>query len=132
MSTFTFERCKIYQLVIITKNSWNKSCAQLNFLKKSQWTHISTYAKSGAKELQRFVIFKIMHRSGKVASLYDWTLQKMPIISKTVWNQSCAGLNFQKKSHWMRISKYPKSGARGFQRFVFLKYYNALKWESSF
>ncbi len=33
-------RCKKYQLPIISENSWNKSCAKLNFLKKSQWTHI--------------------------------------------------------------------------------------------
>ncbi len=46
---FMAEHCQKYKLPIISKNSWNKSCAELNFLKKSQWTHISTYTKSGAR-----------------------------------------------------------------------------------
>ncbi len=79
----------------------------------SQWTHISTNAKSEARGLQRFAIFEIMHWSGKVGSLYDWTLQKIQIISKTAWNKSCAELNFLTKSHRTHISIYPKSGARG-------------------
>ncbi len=39
---------------------------------------------------------------------------------------------FYKKSQWAYMSIYPRSGTRELQRFICLKYYNALKWLSTF
>ncbi len=46
---------------MILKNSLNKSFAELNFLQKTQWSHISIFIGSGAMELKRFAIFKILY-----------------------------------------------------------------------
>ncbi len=42
------------------KNDLNKSCAELNFLQKTRWKHISLYTRSrvGREGLQRFAILK--------------------------------------------------------------------------
>ncbi len=34
------------------------------------------------------------------------------------------------KNQWKHISMYSRSGSWGFKNFAFLKYYNALEWES--
>ncbi len=39
----------LQQILIISKNASNKSCAELNFLEKTQRTRISVYHRSGAR-----------------------------------------------------------------------------------
>ncbi len=46
------------------------------------------------------------------------------------FKRNCAGLNFLQKTQGKRISFCPKSGARGSKDLSFLRYYNALEWES--
>ncbi len=73
----------------------------------------------------------IIHWNETVRSLYGCTLQNIPIISKNASNKSCIELNFLQKTVRKRIFIYKCGGARVLQRLAFLKYYNALKWESS-
>ncbi len=39
------------KIPIISKNASNKHCSELNFLRKTQWTHFSIYPKSRAMGL---------------------------------------------------------------------------------
>ncbi len=51
---FKDEHCKkywIYQKMLQTKV---ESCAELNFLRKTPWKHISIYSRTGGRGLQRF------------------------------------------------------------------------------
>ncbi len=73
-----------------------------------------------------------MHWNGKVGSLLEWTLQKIPIISKNSSNKNCSKINFLQTTHWTHISISPRSGARGLQRLPFLKYYYVLESECGF
>ncbi len=53
----------------------------------------------------------IMYKNGKLHSLYDWTLQKVPIIWEKVSSKSYFELNCLQKSQWMHMSISPWSGA---------------------
>ncbi len=64
----------------------------------------------------------------KKFTLELYALQKTLIISKNASNKCCTELNLLQKTLWAHISIYPWNGARGLQKFQFLKYYNALKW----
>ncbi len=45
----------LQKLPIISKNVLNKSCPELNFMQKSQWTGICISHRSGARVLQRYL-----------------------------------------------------------------------------
>ncbi len=96
------------KLPIISNNWSNKCCWELNFVQKSQWTHLSISARGGARSLERSICFKcLLYWNGKVVSLLGWALPKLPIISKSSWE-----LNFVQKSHWALMSISCRSGAR--------------------
>ncbi len=48
----------LLKLPIISKIASSKSCLELNFLQKSQRTHITIYLNSTARKLQRLSWFK--------------------------------------------------------------------------
>ncbi len=43
---------------IISKNASHKSCSELNFLQKTQWTHISIFPRSGARGAKHLPFLK--------------------------------------------------------------------------
>ncbi len=59
MRKFTLQ-LKAAKLPIITKNTSNKSCSQLNFLQKSQQAQMSISPRSGTRERQRFDVWNIV------------------------------------------------------------------------
>ncbi len=87
-------------------------------------------------------------------SLVCWTLPKLPLILipkngksrfnlgvnavknthyiKRISNKSCSELNFVKESQWAHMSIFPQSGARGFERLIWLKYYILLTLQITF
>ncbi len=42
------------------KSFLNKSCSELNFVQKSQWAHMSVFLSSGARELPKIAVFKLL------------------------------------------------------------------------
>ncbi len=72
--------------------------------------HMSLYAWSGARRLERF----------------------LRIIWKKASHNSCLEFNFVQKSQRMHMSISPIRGARGLQRSVCLKSYYVQKWEIRF
>ncbi len=53
------------KLVIITRNTSNKSCSELNFLQKSRWVHFIILLRNGARGLRRLPCFKYYN-------VWDW------------------------------------------------------------
>ncbi len=118
---------------IISKNSLNKSSRVLNFVQKSQWAHMFISHRSGARRLERLICFKyyiILRRESRfiLASM----LPKLPTISENGPNKSSWALNSVRKSQWVHMSIFPRSGAKRQQRLQSWKYYNVLKWERRF
>ncbi len=58
-------------------------------------------------------------------------LLKLLIMTKNSSTKSRSKINFRQKSQRVHMSNSPKCGTVGLQRFAFLKYENALKWENS-
>ncbi len=50
----------LQKILIILKNASNESCAELNFLQKTHWKHISIYSRSGARRFQRYAVFELL------------------------------------------------------------------------
>ncbi len=100
------------KLPIISINCSNKSCWELNFVQKSQWTHTSISAREGARALEKliYIVLNIYcTEMGKyIVSLSGWELPKLLIISK-----NCSELNLVQKSHWAHMSISCRSGAMG-------------------
>ncbi len=46
------------KILIISKNTSNKNCSELNFLQKSQWTHNTISLSSVAEGLQKLPFLK--------------------------------------------------------------------------
>ncbi len=58
MRKFTLSRM-LQKILIISKNTSNKSCAELNFLrKKTRWMHIPIYLRSRTSLFQNFALLK--------------------------------------------------------------------------
>ncbi len=58
------------KLPIISKNTSNKSCWILNFLRKTQWMHVSICPRSGGRGPKDYHVSNvIMYWNGKVCSL---------------------------------------------------------------
>ncbi len=78
---------RLSKLPIISKNCSNKSCWEINFFLKSQWTHISISARGGVRGLERSMCFKyLLYWNGEVVLLSDWVLPMLPIISENASN----------------------------------------------
>ncbi len=128
----------------LSNNCLDKSCWELNFAQKSQWTHMYISIRGGGRGLERSICFKyLLYWNKKSVSLLE-----LSIISKNCSNENCSELNFvKKKGRRVYMSTSRRSGARGFeimhwemrtrfsgarrlQRLICLKYHNVLKWES--
>ncbi len=69
----------LQKILIMSKNASNKNCAKLNFPQKTQQTHMSISARSGAGCFKDCPVWNIIiYSNGKVHSLYGSMLQKMP------------------------------------------------------
>ncbi len=107
------------------KNCLNKSCWELNFVQKSQWTHFSISPRSGAElrgSKDGYVSNIILHWNGKSDSFLGWRLPKLPIISNNCSNKSCWELNFVLKSQWMHMSISTRDGVGLLERLICFKY----------
>ncbi len=51
----------LQKIPIISKNSSNKNCSELNFLQKTQWTHVSISSRNEATGFQRLPLLKYYH-----------------------------------------------------------------------
>ncbi len=71
-------------------------------------------------------------QNGKVDSVWSSTPPKIRIGSKKASNKTCLKLNFVQKNLRAHMSIFPRSGARGLERFPFLKNYYVQKRGSRF
>ncbi len=72
------------KIPVISKNASNKNYSELNFIQKTQWTHISFGPRSGSTDTKHLPFLKqiTMYWNGKIGSLWGWTLSKVLIVLK--------------------------------------------------
>ncbi len=73
-----------------------------------------------------------MHKNDQVHSLQYWMPGKIAIIWKKASSKSCLELNSLQKSQRAHMSTSPRSGVRGLQWLIWLKYYNVQKRQITF
>ncbi len=111
---------------ILSKDALNKSCSELNFLQKAQWTHIMS-PRSGASGIQRLSCLKY-YNTLKWASRFTLGLNaaaKNTVLSKkkkkNASNKSCLELNFLQKTQWTHVSISPCKWSLGLPKIVILE-----------
>ncbi len=99
---------------IASKTASSKSCLKLNFVQKSQRTHMSISPQSGAWGIERFTSLK-NNDIQKPESRYSLGLDAAKNTHKAYLNKSCSKLNFVQKNPRAHIPtfclpppRYPK------------------------
>ncbi len=123
------------RITITSKKASNKSSSELNFVQKSPHVRMSISPRVEQENSKDWYGWNIIfYWNCKLHSIYGSTPLKIRIISKKSSNKSSSKLNFVQKSSQahMSIPLHPKSGARGLDRLIWLKYNFALKLQITF
>ncbi len=103
----------LQKVQIILKNTSNKDCSELNFLRKTQWIHISIFPRSWAEGLQWLPFLKYYN-----VLVCERRLILVLNAAKNASNKNCSELIFLQKIQWTNIFIFPRSRARKPQRFA--------------
>ncbi len=107
---------------MITKIASNKNCSKLNFLQKTQWTHIPISPLCEARERQTFTIFKYMYYN-----VLKWETKFTFDFIEKASNKNCIKSNFLQMLSGCIYLSPPVVELVGSKDLPFLKY-NALQW----
>ncbi len=125
----------LQKLLIISKNALNKSCEELNFLQKTQRKQVFYLAKEWS-----YRVPNICHTL-ELKSRFFLRLKASKIIDciEECFKQQLYETKFSKKTkkkqkinQWFYVFIFPRSGARGHQKFAIFKIMHYCKKVGSF
>ncbi len=82
----------------VLKNASKENCIKLNFLQKTLWVHVFISSMGGARGHQKFAVVEIMHRYGKVSSLWRLNAAESTDCIEKCFKQKLYKIKFPRKN----------------------------------